>query len=319
MEITTRCNAHCPLCPRNFRGSEFNGGYPLTELSLSDVQTILPPNFLRQIHEVSLNGNLGDFGMARDGPQVVEYLLATGVRKVTINSNASMRTPQWWVQLARPGVEVHFAIDGLEHTHVKYRQGTDWHRVMANAHAFIQAGGRAVWQFIPFEFNKHEQAQCQDIAKSMGFAQFLINDQGRNTGPVYNRQGEFSHWLHDETDLAPPVADLLAHHVTWFSPATHRDPLDNTQLTVNCLTTNLKTIYIAADGSVYPCCYLGFYPDTMQHPGNSQIAHIMSENNALTWGLEHSIRWFLKVEQSWALPNIQSGRLFTCTQTCGVS
>ena len=285
IELTTRCNAHCPQCPRNYRGYDFNSGYPTTELSLSDIKQIFSPEFLKQIRVVNLNGNLGDFGLATQGPEIVQYLISAGIPQVVINTNASMRTTDWWSKLAIPGVKIHFGIDGLADTHTLYRQGTDWHKILANAQAFIQAGGYAVWQFIPFEFNQHQQAQCQVMATEMDFKKFLVIDQGRNTGPVYTRKGKFSHWLSTETTQAPPVGELVEHHLTWFDSRTYQHELDQMPLRTNCLTKNLKSIYVSANGGVYPCCYLGFYPDQMQMPGNDQTAKIVSENNALIYGL----------------------------------
>ena len=49
IELTTRCNARCPMCMRNYRGMDFNSGYPLTELSLEDIKKILPVEFLKQL------------------------------------------------------------------------------------------------------------------------------------------------------------------------------------------------------------------------------------------------------------------------------
>ena len=60
LEITSRCNASCPMCPRNVNGGALNPNLPLTELSLSDVKTILPAAFVRQ-----LSGLLRHTGVCR--------------------------------------------------------------------------------------------------------------------------------------------------------------------------------------------------------------------------------------------------------------
>jgi hypothetical protein len=76
-------------------------------------------------------------------------------------------------------------------------------------------------------------------------------------------------------------------------------------------------MYIAADGSVYPCCYLGFYPGQMTHPGNDQLLPLVKENLALEYGLEHSMAWFDQVEATWAKSSIPDGRLYQCVNSCG--
>ena len=67
---------------------------------------------------------------------------------------------------------VWFAIDGLEDTHSKYRQGTDWKKIIGNAKEFIDRGGRAVWQFIPFQHNEHQMRDCMKMSTRMGFESF---------------------------------------------------------------------------------------------------------------------------------------------------
>jgi sulfatase maturation enzyme AslB (radical SAM superfamily) len=302
---------------RNYRGLDYNSGYPITELSLSQFKHILQPSFLKQLSKgISFNGNLGDFGLAKDGVDIVKYLCEHNV-PVYINTNGSMRSPDWWAQLAHPNVRIGWALDGLADTHKLYRQDTDWHRIIENAKAYIDVGGHAIWRFIPFKHNLHQIDQCRDIAKELKFAYFENIDEGRNNGPVFSRDGEFSHWLGESWDNdTPDIKTLIESHITWFDHRTIQLDKDVTPLNMICQHKRIKEIYLAADGSVWPCCFLGFYPGQMQHPGNEQLKHIVKENNALEYSLEHCVGWFENVEATWAKESIRAGRLYTCVNSC---
>ena len=335
VEITTRCNARCPMCMRNYRGSDYNSGYPLCELSLDDFKHIFTPEILAGIMQpdppvngrvpvnysfqgIGFNGNLGDFGSARDGVEIVQYLVQHQV-PVQINTNGSVRNPAWWAALALPGVEIGFAIDGLADTHHLYRQDTDWHRVIEHASAFIAAGGQAIWRFVPFEHNKHQEEECRQLAAKLGFARFENIYDGRESTPVFTRTGDFSHQIGFDSrplEQIPDIKPMLENHITWYDPKKVTHHKDTRELNIQCIHKRNREIYVAADGTVYPCCFLGFYPKQMQHPGNTELAPLVQENNALEYNLEHCLDWFESVEQTWQKESIATGRAYQCVVSC---
>lgn len=326
IELTTKCNARCPMCMRNYRGFEHNSGYPDCELSLDQFKHIVTPDLLKQLamgsmsvqrSGINFNGNLGDFASAKDALEIVNYVTEHNV-PVNINTNGSLRNANWWAKLAHPNVTVGFALDGLADTHHLYRQDTNWHKVIENAQAFIAAGGIACWRFVPFDHNRHQETECRRLAQSLGFAKFENIWDGRDTGPVFDRHGTFSHHLGPAMTMQSPpqLQPLLQSHVTWYNSQTVQHSKDTPTLDMFCQHKVYKEIYIAADGSVYPCCFLGFYPHTMHHPGNKELSPMISENNALIYPLHHCLQWFDKVEQSWQQDSIAKGRTYQCVTTC---
>jgi MoaA/NifB/PqqE/SkfB family radical SAM enzyme len=328
IELTTRCNARCPMCMRNYRGYDYNSGYPDCELSLEMFKKIVDSTLCNQIQQdvdlaasdfngVIFNGNLGDFSNAKDAANIVAYLVQHNV-KVMICTNGSVRAPDWWANLALPGVTIGFALDGLADTHSIYRQDTDWHRIIENAKAFIAAGGQATWRFIPFAHNRHQEAICKQMAIDLGFTKFENIFDGRDSGPVFDRKGNYSHSIGKQPpkDSPPQIRPLLDSHINWYDAKKIKHAKDTVVLDIQCIHKRYKEIYIAADGSVYPCCFLGFYPGQMHHPGNTELAQLIKENNALQFPLEHCLNWFDRVEQTWQMPSLAQGRTYQCISSC---
>ena len=237
---------------RNYRGSDFNSGYPLCELSLEDFKHIVTPKLLAQLIQpeapvngrvptifgfrgITFNGNLGDFASARDALEIVQYIAKHNV-PVHINTNGSLRSAEWWCKLALPDVTVGFALDGLADTHRLYRQDTDWHRIIEHAQALIRAGGQAVWRFVPFDHNRHQEQSCRQMAHDLGFVGFENIYDGRDNGPVYTRTGKFSHTIGPtQPGEAAPIEALIENHVTWYDAKTFRSHKDVQNLSMDCL------------------------------------------------------------------------------------
>jgi MoaA/NifB/PqqE/SkfB family radical SAM enzyme len=47
LELTTRCNALCPMCRRTEHGG-VAGGLAIRDLSITDIRAIFTPDFLQQ-------------------------------------------------------------------------------------------------------------------------------------------------------------------------------------------------------------------------------------------------------------------------------
>jgi len=322
LEIATLCNAICPWCPRNFFGYPYNSGYPELYLTFDNAKKIFQPKFLKQLTSIGINGNYGDIAMNPEAIHIVEYFRNhNNDMDIIINSNGGARDVRWWRQFARLNCEVHFALDGLEDTHSLYRQNTLWKTVIKNAQAFIQEGGNAVWQMIKFKHNEHQIEECKQLSKQMGFANFDLIDAGRDTAPVFDRNGKLSHILGDytgETDFdklftSKTQADILLEDILLG-----RTPSNN----LTCETVGRKSIYIAANGDVSPCCYMGFYPKTYgkgqyYQAANAQILPLIMENNAVEYSIEHCIKWFASVEKRWQEKSYENGRLVICDDNCG--
>lgn len=321
-ELTTLCNARCPMCVRNAYGYPHNFGYPETSLTLSDIKTILPPDFIQQLTDFNVCGNFGDFVANNESAEILEYIKQVNPEiRIVISTNGGARDTDFWQRLAAIESEIHFCIDGLEDTHSVYRVDTKYNTVIKNAKAFIGAGGTAYWKMIEFDHNNHQIDQARQTAKELEFMSFEVANHGRISGSHFDRRGNLVN------TIGPgPHHSNIDNIIAWES----KDPAEDYLLQqpekscVSCYTQNEKSIYLAANGEIYPCCFLGFYPKTFANGpwynvANQQIAQLMgdSNNNAIEVGVEQAIEWFTRVEESWQVEKYSNGRTRMCDHHCG--
>lgn len=322
LEISTLCNASCPLCPRNFRGYPYNDGYPEVNLTLEQAQHIFKPEFLKQLKRIWINGNYGDIVMNPNAIDIIRHFRAHNKDLlIEVSTNGSARNKEFWRSLAELNVHTFFCLDGLEDTHHLYRQNTSWHTIIKNAKTFIDAGGKATWKFVKFDHNIHQLQQCRQLAKEMGFFNFGVADHGRNIGPVFDKNGNLTHTIGQYT--GNKEFKVLFHkkktdEVLLEDIVDVRVPKQN----VNCFSVNFNSIYIAANGDVSPCCWTGFYPATYGHgeyhqASNGQLKSLISKHNALEHSLPECIEWFSNIKNCWSKSTYGSGRLVVCDDYCG--
>jgi len=325
LEISTRCNAACPDCPRNLRGVDIIDTYPVTDMSLSQFQQIFSVDFLKQLTTFLINGNHGDFITATDGLKIVEYIRKCNDNVVIdISTNASGK-PRIWESLAALGVTVKFRLDGLADTHHLYRQNTDFNLIISNAKKFIAASknnpkSKAHWVLIPFDHNLNQIEECRKLSQALGFHEFEICDAGRNTMPVFNSKRIFTHNIGDYKE-STNFADIYEQYLSYITNTeVELAKLKTMSTAIRCPAKINKEIYVSANGEVYPCCWLGFYPNYRDktRPLNYQLQPLIYKNNALEHSLETTIEWFSCVEKSWDIKTVQDGRIHACDNICGV-
>lgn len=251
LETTNTCNASCPQCLRTNENTDIESQYH-DVLDFDRVTLNLPGDFWLGLTEINLSGTTGDNIAHPNIQNIVSKLIAIAPQaKIKISTNGGLRNTDWWQKfgqlLSGTNCYVVFGIDGLADTHSLYRVGTVWQRVIDNAQAFINAGGHAVWQMIPFQHNEHQIEQCQILSQQLGFKSFIIVSDNRFPAdqtwqPVYFR-GKQIHTLHASS--MPPLSDICQS----------MEKLDTTK-SVNCKSIGINWMSIYADGTVWPCCFL---------------------------------------------------------------
>lgn len=337
LEITSKCNASCPMCARNKFGGPVNDLLPLTELSLIDIQRIMPIEFVQQLTRLYMCGNYGDPIVAADMLEVCEWLrsINPGI-KLGIHTNGSAKTEGWWKQLGKllckKGDYVKFGIDGLQDTNHIYRRGTYWQKLMNNAQAFINAGGIAQWEFIVFKHNEHQIEEAEQLSKSMGFQQFRVKKTGRffsNTRlegkdrqEVWNRNGEVEYYIEKPTNPVYTNDSLEKEQQLVDTFGSMQNYVDQT--CVKCKVAEDHSIYISAEGLVFPCCWTANQMYIWYTPfKKNEIWSLLNGDTTQISALENDLKsiiegkFFNDIASSWSKSNTSDGKLKVCAKTCG--
>jgi len=334
IELTTRCNASCPQCTRNYYGGKTWPSLPLVDLDLNIMKSQITDDFLANMKEIRLCGTYGDPCTRTDLIKIVKWLKSASTAQIAIRTNGSLRNEKWWKDLAQvmdPSDIVYFGIDGLEDTNHLYRIGTNWQKIINNAKSFIENGGNAVWSYIVFEHNQHQVEQAELLSQQLGFNGFATK--------ITSRFMDKQHKLVDKT----PVMNKKERVIRWLKPATDNRYYNNgyddynlitkqyngynnylKSVDINCMAQHTNLIYISAEGYVLPCGWLldrlyGYEAES--HPDRQKLINLIESNggfdsinlkyNKIENIVNNSV--FTAVEKSWS----NEHRLERCAHQCG--
>lgn len=176
IEASSVCNAACPMCPREI-DPKFNKNTDAVSLSLSKIKELFDSNFISQLNSMFMCGNYGDPAAAPECIEIFEHFRSVN-QSITLgmHSNGGLRSKRWWSKLgsilSHDGDYCYFGIDGLRDTNHIHRVNTNFDKIMENATSFIDAGGRAHWEFLVFEHNEHQVEDARKLSKDLGFVNF---------------------------------------------------------------------------------------------------------------------------------------------------
>lgn len=285
IEISSRCQAACPMCSRNVRGGGVNKQLKINDWSFSDFKDILSDRTLRQLSYINFCGTYGDPIMNTDLLDMIEHAYKINpYMHIDVNTNGSARSIQWWKKLANicynKRHNIIFGLDGLKDTHTLYRINTDFDKILNNAKAFISNGGSATWQFILFKHNQHQVQAAEALSTALGFKEFKFVDTFRfvieDEFDVYDSKGNITHTLEKSTKSNIkkfPQESILQY----------KEILQSTE--IDCESKRKKAIYIDANYHLYPCCYIaGTMYNSKNYfeplPGSVEVANAWRNGHA---------------------------------------
>jgi len=337
LEVTQRCQAACSMCDRSKNGGDINPHINLDELTLDDIQNIFSPNFVSQLTSLQICGNYGDPIVASDTLEIFRYFRKHNPNMwLSMNTNAGARDKEWWSELAsvinKKGTVI-FSVDGLEDTNHLYRQNVNWKIVERSMHSFIEAGGRARWDFLVFDFNQHQVEEARQLSVQWGFEKFTVKKSSRfiagsNSAPkeshqAVNKKGQRT------IEIKKPSVEF--QNTALKSQSALIDKYGSMEnyydvVPVECKVKETNSLYLSAEGLVLPCCWTAgrMYKWWQEDPKVEQIWKFIDKAggkdsiNAKLIGLENVFASgiFDDIEDSWNKPNCASGKLKVCAMKC---
>lgn len=326
LEITSKCNAKCPMCSRTN-----NPMLNLISWTLQDFKTIVPVELVKKLNHITFCGNFGDPIANNDVIKMLRYVSRNNESiSVAVHSNVSLRTPEWWKELGEAFPKngwMYFSIDGLADTNHLYRVGTNYEKIMENARAFIATGANAGWDFIKFKHNEHQEDEIRKLAADMGFKKFTMKNSSRFYGrakvDVLDKRGNLSHILEPptDTDFKFMTVDEIDESIKMIN-----------NIKIECYVQKIKELFVTADGLLLPCCWVAAVPGTQYSSEvkpyvidlfNSQYTDLINKlggtdkiNIYKMGGIEKIVEtkeW----QEVWDIVWNQEIKLLPCVKACG--
>jgi hypothetical protein len=253
-----------------------------------------------------------------------------------MNTNAGAKSVAWWAELAgvinKKGAVI-FSVDGLRDTNHLYRQGVNWDNVERNMQAFINAGGRARWDFLIFEHNQHQVDEAESLAMSWGCEKFMKKKTGRFI--TQDSKKKESHQALDKkgnttTEIKKPDAKYVNKALS------KQEVIINKYGTMDayydaapiiCKVKKDNSLFITAEGLAMPCCWTAgrMYKWWHKDPKVEQIWDFIDRAGGKD-GISakiHGIQGVFDsgimndIQASWTKQSIKDGKLGVCAMKCG--
>lgn len=306
LEVTSKCQAKCPMCPRRIQGGKLMPFMTIDDITYNQFKTWFQDDFIRQLKHLSFCGNLGDPIMSDHTLSIINHLRSLNpTMSIQMNTNGSARNTQWWMDLASLNVKVVFGIDGLEDTHHLYRIDTSFKQIIKNAKIFIANGGDARWDMLVFAHNEHQVDDCHNLSKELGFSGFSVKHTSRFKDK----------WLDVLDDNGVPIYQLFPTSKSENMISKVKQSEEEQLPTITCKAKVDNQIYISATGNVSPCCWidLDWYP----HNHESRIDYMRKIGqfpNLHTQSLKEIFEsnYFESISNTWTTVGLKQ-----CSRQCG--
>ena len=245
LELTTLCNAECPLCYRNY--NSYDEHYP-KDLVRPLEEVIAQLESYNDLKWVRLVGSISEPTLYPYFLDLCSYIKARDIN-IEICTNGSTHKEEWCDKLGsvlNHNDSVYFTICGsTQELHNTYRTGTSLDKILRNSAAFREINPIDYAQMIRFDYNDNDFNSSQMAEMLKPFTNiywtetFLLKDHSNyvnqnNLDKLKPYQGKIK-----EYELVEKIATLK------FSKGLSKE--------ATCKAFNENRLQIDINGDEYPC------------------------------------------------------------------
>lgn len=167
-DITTKCNAKCPLCARELKrySSRLN-----KNMSFEQFEEIVNQNNQFNLMDGKFCGELGDPLMHNDIDKFIDFGCKI-FKRITIHTNGGIRTGNWYENVMKKHSNLYFefGIDGItQDINSKYRKNVNTKLALNNMFKCANIDPKRItWAFTKFPHNIHQVNEHIMICKKLG-------------------------------------------------------------------------------------------------------------------------------------------------------
>lgn len=299
LEITSDCNALCPGCARTQHLDKIT----VQDFGLEDLKRILPTREHIDGKIFKFCGVLGDPAANVECLPMVKYLVENG-GWCQLSTNGGIQPASWWRELGElsaktNSVDVSFCIDGHQETNHIYRVGTKFSTIDRNIQAYSDGGNgiaSATWIYIVFDHNEHELDKAREHAERLGF-KFATRTGMRNSYhnwvSVTKKKDKETKKIVEEVKTITTTGakehskkkevEKIDQFIKAYSKGKEIDQEKKLEMikSITCKMVHEAEIFIAADQTVWPCCFLHDSAVKNQDAINDKLAQFGDNWNSL--------------------------------------
>ncbi len=305
-ELNNICNLMCPQCVRNeIKNGKLQHKIP----NLNKIDTSLMTfkvayrNIKHPVRVIRFSGNVSEPVASKEFSEICKWLREDTDTSIHVDTNGSVKSPEYWSKLGKifsgdKRSMVFFSLDGVGNESLqKYRVGADYNKIIDNAKSFIDSGGKAMWRMIKFKHNEHQIEEARELAKEMGFWQFIEVESNRK----YN-MGEWWSYRGKEGFLEPAVETKKYSK----KPDTYE---------ISCRYQERNIFYVDFLKRVWPCCYISNKPKNGKEQDWYKKYYMERSSNSLITKTFDDImknEFYEQLQSSWG----DDGCLTDCNKFC---